>query len=518
VILGAAILFWLTVSTPSVSELCQATGVENSLQAHLVQGFSTLEVAKTSFESQTSDEIFRDFVRHSGSFAQFDWQTDFLLPWVMFNHPRKEVNEATYLIQDQILRAYSSRNFPNNAEAWAAQDWNAYLRKQIALQESPYSKFTQQRLSLGFDWLISPDSFKNDLSQVEFAAPYLCKFYLGSKECIEAVSKVLGWMNPRLYYWFDYDSKQLIYSSVSIEDELFLFMKEPFLRKVMAKVALRVRGLVTQATGGKLPREHWFEIVHDEFRQHFLRKTLKREEVLRQADDWAWRTAGLLATRGVSWTSLLGLGDEESVSVIISFTLMASAMQYLDFLTLETGHPFSYPKQLKTSCHLGRPYHFWMSAYLARRLLADGHKVKDSFLASFLMGMLYELGSTTYGRRPLYPFQSEFMDPYNNGIRANLAFKALGAQWGVGNGSSSLKPHILPPASMPVDGFIRFLLNHGSPLNEEQKQIALKENSFRLLHWHRLFVPYLLVPKAYWNESVIGRILNAKIITQPNKK
>jgi len=80
----------------------------------------------------------------------------------------------------------------------------------------------------------------------------------------------------------------------------------------------------------------------------------------------------------------------------------------------------------------------------------------------------------------------------------------------VGSGFSSLKEGILPPASMPVDGFIRFLIKYGNPLDAEQKQMALSENTFRLLHWHRLFVPYLLVPKAYWNESVIGRILNAE--------
>lgn len=151
-----------------------------------------------------------------------------------------------------------------------------------------------------------------------------------------------------------------------------------------------------------------------------------------QAKEMAWKTLGLLATGGANISArvfqLKTRLDSQTTKVALS--VIASLAPVLDSKTFATGHPYSYPKSVHTTCDSGKPYHFWLTAYLAHALVEGGAHPAAAAAAAFTAQKGYEMFSNTPGRDPSRPFREDFQSPYADSIRMDLAYSSAGAIFG----------------------------------------------------------------------------------------
>jgi hypothetical protein len=159
----------------------------------------------------------------------------------------------------------------------------------------------------------------------------------------------------------------------------------------------------------------------------FTETGLSKEDALGRA----WNLIAIWATRGPN----MGIGNyanEKSLHVVIALDIISSAVPFLDQLSIESNQrPYSYPPQIKTTCSYGKPYHFWMAAFLANKL---GKQISDgmgAMYATYLAEIGYQMRSVTQGRDPYRVFVVDAFDPYNNKMRVDIAFAAAGAIYGM---------------------------------------------------------------------------------------
>ena len=93
----------------------------------------------------------------------------------------------------------------------------------------------------------------------------------------------------------------------------------------------------------------------------------------------AWEFLGLYGGRGAGF-SFESLTSQENISVPMSMQIIAAGLQVLTRASLHSGKLYAYPRFVSTNCEYGRPYHFWMGAYLAHIAMADGRFFARGYL------------------------------------------------------------------------------------------------------------------------------------------
>ena len=166
------------------------------------------------------------------------------------------------------------------------------------------------------------------------------------------------------------------------------------------------------------------------------------------ADDRAWEVIAVLSARGPNLFKLYGLYTPENSRSLVALALIAAGTPYLDQITYATGHPYSYPPRVSTRCNFGKPYHFWLTAYLARLATrASGDRTVGS-AAGYLFQVGYQALKKEDGRDPLRAFTTPTFDHPNNKIRLDLAAAASGAVYGAIAATSPPGP---VPDGAPID-------------------------------------------------------------------
>ena len=148
----------------------------------------------------------------------------------------------------------------------------------------------------------------------------------------------------------------------------------------------------------------------------------------------AWNILGLYGSQGAYIRVFSEMFDHNHTGLGLALTSLSYLIQVIDAMPGLT-HRYSLPTGMKTQCVIGKPYHFWMAAYLAHRLREKGQSIQSAADAAFSAGKAYEYYSTTNGRAGKYIRGYTLVhDPLysttNNGTRLDLTLDAAGAAFG----------------------------------------------------------------------------------------
>lgn len=156
-----------------------------------------------------------------------------------------------------------------------------------------------------------------------------------------------------------------------------------------------------------------------------------------QAEDAAWDVLAVYSNGGhnaISRTMMLAWPSGFASSAV-SVAMISSALTLLDFKQHERGlGHYAYPSGVSGSCLNPKPYHFWLSAYLARHLKKKGYSSEVSAIASFVSAKGYQVNrvlvaSDEWGALKKL-FVKDVFHPTNQVIRMDLTLASAGAVYG----------------------------------------------------------------------------------------
>jgi hypothetical protein len=175
------------------------------------------------------------------------------------------------------------------------------------------------------------------------------------------------------------------------------------------------------------------------------------------AEQFAWNALAIYGIRGAAMGTLDALTLPENAPQVAALRMISSSMRLLDAYGGANGKLYSLPAQVSTSCPFGRMYHFWLAAYLARRLVSEGHSPEAAVYAVHLSAIGYQFKSGTDGKSPTRTMSEDSHSDFNNSVRDSVAHNDLGAVYGAfGTGQSLqfdsvLKSKIAGSYALPKD-------------------------------------------------------------------
>jgi hypothetical protein len=104
-------------------------------------------------------------------------------------------------------------------------------------------------------------------------------------------------------------------------------------------------------------------------------------------------------------------------------------MQALDRISAQKGHIYSLPKAVDAQCYPGKTYHFWYTAYLARKAVRDTKDKRTAMVAAFQVAKAYRIFNYD-GGQALKITKDDVDKPFSYIVRADFAYQAAGAVFG----------------------------------------------------------------------------------------
>jgi hypothetical protein len=167
-------------------------------------------------------------------------------------------------------------------------------------------------------------------------------------------------------------------------------------------------------------------------------RTLKVDEKL--LADHTFKLFAIYATNGPNTPYYISrFITDKTQNLYYGIGVISTGITVLNSRSMTTGHPYAYPAQVHSTCDNGKPYHFWMAAYLARRVAIETGDSEAGKIAAYLSEVGYQMRSLAGGRQPDRPFMAKTFDPGNNKIRMDLAWGGAGVNFGVSTLSKSKK-------------------------------------------------------------------------------
>ncbi|MES2770039.1 MAG: hypothetical protein V4596_12920 [Bdellovibrionota bacterium] len=176
--------------------------------------------------------------------------------------------------------------------------------------------------------------------------------------------------------------------------------------------------------------------LFDDIFQSFKKEGMSSKD----ADNATWEILAIVASGGPNTSIRLRSFkvSEEQKPLKWALSAIALALPKLDFISAKSGHPYSMPPNITTTCDIGKPYHFWMTAYLARKLTKEGLSPMGSASAAYLAQKGYEVKSTTTGRDPNRVFTQDSFGDWNNVLRVDTAFSSAAAVFGANHAQGKI--------------------------------------------------------------------------------
>ena len=148
------------------------------------------------------------------------------------------------------------------------------------------------------------------------------------------------------------------------------------------------------------------------------------------AENYTWNVLAVYSARGPNMNLYSFFAKPETSRTILSLAIIASGINVLDSLSLSSKKLYSMPKEITTGCDFGKPYHFWLPAFLARKFGKELNNSDAAMYASYLSAIGYQMKSKTQDRYPNRAFMTKAFGLANNKIRLDLAFASAGAVYG----------------------------------------------------------------------------------------
>ncbi len=238
----------------------------------------------------------------------------------------------------------------------------------------------------------------------------LCGFISAAKTvaCAAHAEKAFEWVRPNAL-----TSLPDLCSKVTSDTKY-----EAGLRRAAQKI-------IQLAKSGSFAQQHLYDDLYSSFKESGSSDA--------DAEENTWDVLGVLSTAGPNIQDRLDAFPGGSEVSKVALAAIAQSIPILDQRSFQSGHPYSYPKELVTHCNNGKPYHFWMAAYLARRLSKTFGDADASRAAAFVLSEAYEMRKTGAGRDPVRIFREAPLADYANMMRIDLAYTSAGSAYGAGS-------------------------------------------------------------------------------------
>lgn len=111
---------------------------------------------------------------------------------------------------------------------------------------------------------------------------------------------------------------------------------------------------------------------------------------------------------------------------------IAEAIPNLDSLKSiqHSGSLYSLPDGIEFPCDIGKSYHFWMTAYLSRKLTLQGTNPEVASSSAYIANLGYQVQRESFNGTQLKMKNLGYFDSTENGIRLDLHLAAAGAKFG----------------------------------------------------------------------------------------
>lgn len=219
----------------------------------------------------------------------------------------------------------------------------------------------------------------------------------------------------------------------------------------------------------------------------FEKAGLSQQEAL----EAAWKVMALYGNGGANTGYRLALFDlpENTSKLAIALSIIGTSVSYLDYSQRFSGlKHYAFPGEVKDSCIMPKPYHFWLNAYLARWLVKRGYSSEVAQMATFIAAKGYQvnrdLNNAGGGLNKI--LSKPNMHPTNQVVRLDLALSASGAVYGSLQEKGSVKSFSIN------QGITKLVSVAGNPeaLSEGVLQQLMGSDRIRLLYlWDQLFQP-----------------------------
>lgn len=217
-------------------------------------------------------------------------------------------------------------------------------------------------------------------------------------------------------------------NNVPVVDKTILLYTNQRLRQLAAFAAIGLLKKVKQIDSETKVSGNIFDDIVD---------ILKAKNVSKkEAEEFAWLFLGVYGTRGATF-SVSGIPEKSkktstNVGVVrMSLHVLSLVISYLDKLKMnQSGQSYAFPNYLKTSCLYGKPYRFWMSAYLAKYGVEQGFSEKQSFAGSYLLGIGYDMSTSYNGRDPSTVYTTPINSDFNRSRRIDAIWEMIGSHVG----------------------------------------------------------------------------------------
>jgi len=248
--------------------------------------------------------------------------------------------------------------------------------------------------------------------------------------CNEGLSKIIDLMR------FDYVSLPSVIDE-SLTD-----------KKYETGIVIAAKKIISKAESKNPGPSHLYDDLYQSFKEAGATD--------KEAQKKTWDTLGILSTAGPDLGDRMSLLRESAYSdkSMVSLIAITSATPLLDYKSRQqNGETYSYPKGMKFACDNAKPYHFWMTAYFASRLINAGMDPEAAAMAAYTAEKGYQM-MAKHGLRSNSTVEDfpPFHDS-NNNIRKDLAQAASGAFFGATGKAPNIDEgmRVLVKAAVPGD-------------------------------------------------------------------
>ncbi len=244
------------------------------------------------------------------------------------------------------------------------------------------------------------------------------------------------------------------------------------------RAALKV---LNKVTSQGIPEGHLFDDILSSFIESGLDS--------KTAEDFTWQVLAVISKGGPNtYWRMLSYGSRASNGAgKLGLSIIAGGLGLLDYRTRDSGHMYSLPRSVTGHAEVGKPYHFWMSAYLARRIATEFHSTRAGASAAFTAAMAYQFISRSEHRSPERALVVASHDGINNIIRMDMVNAAAGARFG------SLSA-VGKTEELNIDRGFQFGLQRASNntgITDDQSSTLFRDNTTKAFWlWTKRFRPF----------------------------
>ena len=366
------------------------------------------QIVKDRLWSSNLDKLYEnsDKIDFMELYKKYQWEIDSYDTFIHFNTPKKKFGSVVFYRMLSFISSY--KDDPRQTLDNLGKQFEEDLKKKPLAMTS--KEFWGKDLS---EFSVPETKGSGVLAKI------MCLTAKGRLLCSKRLKDAIESNKPIIHWSGNYITAPENFEKVFID---------PTYYKPVLKTAQLVVERVKDFEEGYFSKVNLF----DDLKSQFVLHGFSQEE----ATERAFNVLGAYGVRGAS-ISYAWFIRKKNKPVYDAFTFLSAAISYLDKLGFKQGIMYSLPRQIHTDCLYGKPYHFWMSAWIAREQSKISTS-KASIETAHLSGMIYELNATFNERSVNRVFKDDAFSPRVNQARFDNIHRGAGAYFGAYYGKKDL--------------------------------------------------------------------------------